>query len=276
MFVNFSKMHGLGNDFMVVDNVTQNVFLSRDQIKKLADRNFGVGFDQLLMVEAPYSPDLDFHYRIFNSDGTEVEQCGNGARCFARFVRMKGLTNKHKVAVSTKGGNITLYTEKDGQVTVNMGNPHFAPSSVPFKAKKPELTYILRAGESTVFCGVVSMGNPHCVLEVDDVNTAEVETLGPLLENHERFPERANVGFMQIINPEHIKLRVWERGAAETLACGSGACAAVAVGIMQKKLASTVRVDLPGGSLQIRWQGEGNPVRMTGPAEHVFDGQISL
>lgn len=276
MFVNFSKMHGLGNDFMVVDNVTQNVFLSRDQIKKLADRHFGIGFDQLLMVEAPYSPELDFHYRIFNADGSEVEQCGNGARCFARFVRMKGLTNKHKISVSTKSGNITLYIEKDGQVTVNMGNPHFAPSSIPFKAAKPELTYIMRAQEHTVFCGVVSMGNPHCVLEVEDIQLAEVETLGPLLEHHERFPERANIGFMQIINEEYIKLRVWERGAEETLACGSGACAAVVVGIAQKKLANTVRVDLPGGSLQIRWQGEGNTVKMTGPAEHVFDGQIAI
>ncbi|MCF6437299.1 diaminopimelate epimerase [Pseudoalteromonas sp. MMG022] len=276
MFVNFSKMHGLGNDFMVVDNITQNVFLSRDQIKKLADRNFGVGFDQLLMVEAPYSPELDFHYRIFNSDGSEVEQCGNGARCFARFVRMKGLTNRHKVSVSTKSGNITLYSEKDGQVTVNMGHPQFAPASIPFKASKPELTYIMRAQEHTVFCGVVSMGNPHCVLEVDDIETADVQTLGPLLETHERFPERANIGFMQILNSEHIKLRVWERGAQETLACGSGACAAVVVGIMQKKLANTVRVDLPGGSLQVRWQGEGHSVKMTGPAEHVFDGQISL
>ncbi|CAM4282195.1 diaminopimelate epimerase [Pseudoalteromonas byunsanensis] len=276
MFVNFSKMHGLGNDFMVVDNITQNVFLSRDQIKKLADRNFGVGFDQLLMVEAPYSPELDFHYRIFNADGTEVEQCGNGARCFARFVRMKGLTNRHKVSVSTKSGNITLYSEKDGQVTVNMGHPQFAPASIPFKASKSELTYIMRAQEHTVFCGVVSMGNPHCVLEVEDIDTAEVLTLGPLLETHERFPERANIGFMQILNPEHIKLRVWERGAQETMACGSGACAAVVIGIMQKKLANTVRVDLPGGSLQVRWQGEGHSVKMTGPAEHVFDGQISL
>ena len=276
MFVNFSKMHGLGNDFMVVDNVTQNVFLSRDQIKKLANRHFGVGFDQLLLVEAPYSPELDFHYRIFNADGSEVEQCGNGARCFARFVRMKGLTNKHKISVSTKSGNITLYIEKDGQVTVNMGNPHFAPSSIPFKATKPELTYIMRADDQTVFCGVVSMGNPHCVIEVDDINTADVDTLGPLLEHHERFPERANIGFMEIINEEHIKLRVWERGAQETLACGSGACAAVAVGIAQKKLANTVQVDLPGGSLQVRWQGEGHAVKMTGPAEHVFDGQIAL
>ncbi|WP_105199259.1 MULTISPECIES: diaminopimelate epimerase [unclassified Pseudoalteromonas] len=276
MLVNFSKMHGLGNDFMVVDNVTQNIFLSRDQIKRLADRNFGVGFDQLLMVEAPYSPDLDFHYRIFNADGSEVEQCGNGARCFARFVRMKGLTNKHKIAVSTKGGNMILYIEKDGQVTVNMGQPMLEPKEIPLKASKRELTYILRQQEQTLFVGAASMGNPHCVIEVDDIDTAEVQTLGPLVEEHERFPKKVNVGFMQVIDENHIKLRVWERGAGETLACGSGACAAAVVGQLQNKLGNNVKVDLPGGSLQIRWQGEGHAVKMTGPAEHVFDGQIAL
>lgn len=276
MLVHFSKMHGLGNDFMVIDNVTQNVFISRDQIIKLANRHFGIGFDQLLMVEAPYDPDLDFHYRIFNADGNEVEQCGNGARCFARFVRMKGLTNRHKVMVSTKSGNITLHIEKDGLVSVNMGHPKFEPSDIPFKATKRENTYIFRAGDHTVFCGAVSMGNPHCVLLVDDIETAPVETLGPALENHERFTQKANIGFMQVISPEHIKLRVWERGAGETLACGSGACAAVVIGILQKKLAPHVRVDLPGGTLQVRWQGEGHSVRMTGPAEHVFDGQVAL
>ncbi|MCG7546032.1 diaminopimelate epimerase [Pseudoalteromonas sp. MM17-2] len=276
MLVNFSKMHGLGNDFMVVDNVTQNIFLSRDQIKRLADRHFGVGFDQLLMVEAPYSPDLDFHYRIFNADGNEVEQCGNGARCFARFVRMKGLTNRHKITVSTKGGNMTLYIEKDGQVTVNMGQPILEPKEIPLQANKRELTYILRHQEHTLFMGAASMGNPHCVIEVEDITAAEVHTLGPAVEQHERFPKRANVGFMQIIDESHIKLRVWERGAGETLACGSGACAAAVVGQLQSKLGRNVKVDLPGGALQIRWQGEGHPVKMTGPAEHVFDGQIAL
>ncbi|ATC97315.1 MULTISPECIES: diaminopimelate epimerase [Pseudoalteromonas] len=276
MLVNFSKMHGLGNDFMVIDNVTQNVFISKDQIRKLADRNFGIGFDQLLMVEAPYDPDLDFHYRIFNADGYEVEQCGNGARCFARFVRMKGLTNRHRIQVSTKSGNITLHNEKDGKVRVNMGHPKFDPAKVPFKATKRETTYIIREGEHTIFCGVVSMGNPHCVLEVDDINSDQITKLGPLLESHERFPKKANIGFMQIISPEHIKLRVWERGAGETLACGSGACAAVVVGILQKKLANQVKVELPGGELTINWQGDGHPVKMTGPAEHVFDGQIAI
>lgn len=280
MLLQFSKMHGLGNDFMVVDAVSQNVFLTKEQIKQLADRNFGVGFDQLLMVEPPYDPDLDFHYRIFNADGSEVEQCGNGARCFAKFVRNKGLTNKYKIAVSTKSGKIVLYVEQDGQVTVNMGIPQFEPAKVPFKAQKQELNYILHGDDgtdsATALCGVVSMGNPHAVITVDDIQNAPVKLWGPIFENHERFPERANIGFMQVINPGHIKLRVWERGAGETLACGTGACAAAVVGQMQKTLQAQVRVDLPGGSLQIRWNGPGQPVKMTGPAEHVFDGQMVL
>lgn len=276
MQVQFSKMHGLGNDFMVIDNVTQNVFFSRDKIQQLADRNFGIGFDQMLMVEPPYDPDQDFHYRIFNADGSEVSQCGNGARCFARFVRMKGLTNRNKIVVSTKAGRMVLYLEKDGQVTVNMGKPQLAPAQIPLKANKEEGTYIIRADEQTIFCGAVSMGNPHCVLEVDDIDSAPVESLGPLLERHERFPEGVNVGFMQILNPNHIKLRVFERGAGETLACGSGACAAAVVGQLQGKLEREVKVDLPGGSLKIRWQGKDQPVKMTGPAEHVFDGNLNL
>ncbi|MFT6779414.1 MAG: diaminopimelate epimerase [Paraglaciecola sp.] len=276
MQIQFSKMHGLGNDFVVIDNVTQNVFFSKEKIQQLSDRNFGIGFDQLLMVEPPYDPEQDFHYRIFNADGSEVSQCGNGARCFARFVKMKGLTNRNKIVVSTKAGRMVLYLEKDGQVTVNMGVPEFEPNLVPIKANKREKVYILRTQEQTFFCGVVSMGNPHCVLLVDDVQTADVETMGPLLEKHERFTEGANVGFMQIINHSHIKLRVFERGVGETLACGSGACAAVAVGQLQNRLSKDVRVDLPGGSLKIRWQGNDNVLRMTGAAEHVFDGYINL
>ncbi len=276
MVVQFSKMHGLGNDFFMLDNVTQNVFLSKEKIQQLSDRNFGIGFDQLLMVEPPYDPDQDFHYRIFNADGSEVEQCGNGARCFARFVKLKGLINRNRINVSTKAGKMVLYLEKDGQVTVNMGVPEFEPAKIPLKANKAENTYIIRAGEHTLFCGAASMGNPHCVLEVDNVDTADVETIGPLLERHERFPEGVNVGFMQVLSDSHIRLRVFERGVGETLACGSGACAAVAIGQIQGKLGKDVRVDLPGGQLQIRWQGKDQPLKMTGPAEHVYDGQINL
>ncbi|HHX8290702.1 TPA: diaminopimelate epimerase [Vibrio diabolicus] len=275
MHFHFSKMHGLGNDFMVVDCITQNVFFSQDLIRRLADRHTGVGFDQLLVVEAPYDPETDFHYRIFNADGSEVEQCGNGARCFARFVRLKGLTNKYSISVSTKKGKMILNIEDDGEVTVNMGVPEFEPNKIPFKAKQREKTYIMRAGEKTLFCGAVSMGNPHVVTVVDDVDTADVDTLGPLLESHERFPERVNAGFMQVVSRDHIRLRVYERGAGETQACGSGACAAVAVGILQGLLDENVKVSLPGGELRIAWQGPGKPLFMTGPTTHVFDGQLS-
>ncbi|KGK09837.1 diaminopimelate epimerase [Vibrio navarrensis] len=274
MHFHFSKMHGLGNDFMVVDCITQNVYFSQELIRRLADRHTGVGFDQLLVVEAPYDPETDFHYRIFNADGSEVEQCGNGARCFARFVRMKGLTNKYSISVSTKKGKMILDVEDDDQITVNMGVPEFEPSKIPFRAKQKEKTYIMRVGEKTLFCGAVSMGNPHVVTVVDDVDTAEVETLGPLLESHERFPERVNAGFMQVVNRNQIRLRVYERGAGETQACGSGACGAVAVGIVQGLLDESVTVKLPGGELHIQWQGPGKPLYMTGPATHVFDGQL--
>ncbi|MDF2155911.1 diaminopimelate epimerase [Vibrio sp. CAU 1672] len=275
MHFHFSKMHGLGNDFMVVDCITQNVYFSQDLIRRLADRHTGVGFDQLLVVEAPYDPETDFHYRIFNADGSEVEQCGNGARCFARFVRLKGLTNKYRLSVSTKKGKMILDVDDVGDVSVNMGIPEFEPGKIPFKAKQQEKTYILRAGDKTLFCGAVSMGNPHVVTVVDDIETADVDTLGPLLESHERFPERVNAGFMQVTSRDHVHLRVYERGAGETQACGSGACAAVAVGIIQGLLDESVKVSLPGGDLQIRWQGPGHPLYMTGPATHVFDGQLS-
>lgn len=276
MLIQFAKMHGLGNDFMVVDGVTQKVFFNPETLKRLGDRHFGVGFDQLLLVEPPYDPDLDFHYRIFNADGSEVQQCGNGARCFARFVRLKGLTNKDRIAVSTVSGRIVLQLEDNDMVTVNMGVPEFEPSKIPFRAQKPEKLYLLRVAEQTVMCGAVSMGNPHCVLDVPDVKTAPVETLGPALESFERFPERVNVGFMQVVSAGEINLRVYERGAGETLACGTGACAAVVCGIQQEKLKGRVKVNLPGGHLFISWNGPGTPVYMTGPAEHVFDGQIDL
>ena len=276
MLVNFSKMHGLGNDFLVLDNVTQNVYLSNEQIAKLADRNFGVGFDQLLIVEPPYDPDLDFHYRIFNADGSEVNQCGNGARCFARFVRIKGLCNKNKIKVSTASGKMTLFIERDGNVSVTMPVPQFEPAKIPFIAQKAEGTYIIRSELETVLCGAVSFGNPHCVVTVDNVLEAPVATLGKELSLHERFPEQANVGFMEIVAPNQIKLRVYERGAAETLACGSGACAAVVIGQIQNKLNRQVTVELPGGKLRIYWKGPGHPVKMSGPAVHVFDGQLSV
>ncbi|GAA5187057.1 diaminopimelate epimerase [Ferrimonas gelatinilytica] len=274
--IQFSKMHGLGNDFMVVDGVTQNLYLSPEAIRRLADRHTGIGFDQLLLVEPPYDPDLDFHYRIFNADGSEVEQCGNGARCFARFVRNKGLVNRNVVTVSTQRGNLTLKLEGEDRVQVDMGVPDFTPSALPFRANKPEKNYLLLTEQQTVLAGAVSVGNPHCVLQVDDVESAPVATLGPLLERHERFPKGVNVGFMQVLSRDHIRLRVFERGVGETRACGTGACAAVVIGQHQGLLGQNVRVDLPGGSLQIRWEGEGKPVLMTGPATHVYDGQIEL
>ncbi|GAA4878629.1 diaminopimelate epimerase [Ferrimonas pelagia] len=274
--IQFSKMHGLGNDFMVVDGVTQSFYLSPDAIRRLADRHTGIGFDQLLLVEPPYDPELDFHYRIYNADGSEVEQCGNGARCFARFVQMKGLVNRDEISVSTQRGKITLKLEGEDRVNVNMGVPDFEPASLPFRAKKAEKTYLLPTEAQTVLAGAVSMGNPHCVLKVDDVDSAPVETLGPLLERHERFPKGVNVGFMQVISRDHIRLRVFERGCGETQACGTGACAAVVIGHHQGLLADKVRVDLPGGTLMIRWEGPGSPVHMVGQATHVYDGQIEL
>ncbi len=272
----FSKMHGLGNDFMVVDGVTQNVFFTPESIQRLASRHRGVGFDQLLLVEPPYDPDLDFHYRIFNADGSEVAMCGNGARCFARFVSLKKLTDKKEIHVSTAKGKLELTLLDNEQVRVNMGEPVWQPNKIPFNANKFEKNYILRTEIKTVLCGVVSMGNPHCVVMVDNLAKMAINELGQALENHERFPEKTNVGFMQVLNPHHIKLRVYERGCGETQACGSGACAAVAVGIMQGTLASKVQVDLPGGSLHIEWQGEGKPLYMTGDATFVYDGNIRL
>lgn len=276
MLLHFTKMHSLGNDFMLVDAVSQNVFLTKEQIKALANRHTGIGFDKLLMAEPPYDPELDFHYRIFNADGTEAEQCTNGARCFAKFVRARGLTNKHTIGVSTQSSKMKLYIEADGQVTVNMGTPQLEPAKIPFKAQKQELTYILRAEEHTLLCGVVAMGEPHAILIVDEITTAAVDVQGPIFERHERFPERANIGFMQVVTPSHIKLRVWQRDLGETLAYGANACAAVVIGLLQNKLQHQVQVDLAGGTLHIRWNGPGHPVKMTGPAEHVFDGQIAL
>jgi diaminopimelate epimerase len=276
MHLPFVKMHGLGNDFVVIDAFRRDLSLSTAQVRFLADRRFGIGCDQLLLVERPGQAGVDFRYRIFNADGSEVEQCGNGARCFARFVRDEGLTDKDAIVVETASGVITLYVESDGQIRVNMGAPRFNPAQLPFIAEAEADKYPLEIGSEPLTIGAVSMGNPHAVLRVEDIATAEVERLGPLLESHPRFPRRVNVGFMEIVTRGHIRLRVYERGAGETLACGTGACAAVAVGRRWGELDDTVRVDLPGGSLTIRWEGGDTALWMTGPATRVFQGEIEL
>lgn len=272
----FTKMHGLGNDFMVVDAISQPFRLRPEAIRELADRHFGIGFDQLLVVEPPGLPDVDFRYRIFNADGSEVEQCGNGARCFARFVRDQRLTNKRVIRVQTAKGVIELRIGKDGLVMVNMGVPEFNPPAIPFAADRQKPLYTVDVDGQTVELSAISMGNPHGVLLVDDVDTAPVGTLGPALERHPRFPARANIGFLQIIDRSHARLRVFERGSGETLACGSGACAAVVAGCLRGLLDARVEVELRGGRLVIEWQGEGTPVMMEGPATTVFEGQLRL
>jgi diaminopimelate epimerase len=268
----FTKMHGLGNDFVVFDGIGQRVDLSLGQLRRLADRRFGVGCDQVLVVERGTRPDVDFLYRIYNADGGEVEQCGNGARCFVKFVRDQGLTTKRTIRVETAGGIITPELVDDGRVTVDMGVPRFAPSEIPFTSESDALVQPLELGSATVDISVVSMGNPHAVQLVDDVDRAPVTTQGPRLENHPRFPKRVNAGYMQVVDRATIRLRVWERGAGETLACGTGACAAVVTGIRRGLLDSAVRVDTRGGALTIAWRGPGNAVEMTGPAVTVFEG----
>ncbi len=274
MTLKFTKMHGAGNDFMVIDAIHQSVSLTQQQIQTLANRQFGVGFDQLLLVET--SAIADFKYRIFNADGSEVAQCGNGARCFVRFVVEQGLTNQREISVETASGIITPKLEDNGLVTVNMGAPKFAPSSIPFIADTLAPSYALTVGDQSLDIAVLSMGNPHAVQIVDDVALAPVESLGRQIELHPRFPERVNAGFMQIIDAHHIKLRVFERGSGETLACGTGACAAVVSGIQLARLTSPVTVSARGGELQIAWQGGDAPVMMTGPAVTVFTGSITL
>ena len=276
MLISFAKMQGLGNDFMVVDTISQPVFFNESQIKKLSDRHFGIGFDQLLLVEPPQQPNTDFHYRIFNADGKEVEQCGNGARCLARFVKIMGLTWKYKLRISTLKGVISARMHKDGNVTVDMGIPNFEPDRIPLRYAHRELNYAVDVDGIKYSVGAVSMGNPHCVLEVDDIEQAPVERVGPAIGQHHLFPQQVNVGFMQILSDREISLRVFERGVGETMACGSGACAAVAIGQLQQRLGSKVKVHLPGGDLTIDWDGEGQPLLMTGPAEFVFEGQIEI
>ncbi len=276
MLLKFTKMHGLGNDFVVIDAVSQSVALTSGQVRFIADRHFGVGCDQILLVERARSPGVDFAYRIYNADGGEVEQCGNGARCFMRFVRDAGLTDKNELVVETRCGIIRPRMAPDGQVTVDMGVPRTRPDEVPFIAEREALSYPLLVDGQALEVGVVSMGNPHAVLRVDDVARAPVAVLGPKIEAHERFPNRVNVGFMQVVDRTHIRLRVYERGAGETLACGSGACAAVVTGRLQGWLDDTVKVEVPGGRLMISWQGSAAEVRMTGPATRVFEGQLEL
>ena len=272
----FTKMQGLGNDFMVVDAISQPFRLRPEMIRELANRNFGIGFDQLLVVEPPGLPDVDFRYRIFNADGSEVEQCGNGARCFARFVRDQRLTNKKVIRVQTAKGVIELRVGRDGMVMVNMGVPELNPPAIPFAADRRKEVYTVDVDGQAVELTAVSMGNPHGVLIVDDVDAAPVETLGPKLERHPRFPARANIGFLQVLDRSHARLRVFERGSGETLACGSGACAAVVAGCLRGLLDNRVELELRGGKLVIEWQGEGTPVMMEGPATSVFEGQLRL
>jgi diaminopimelate epimerase len=276
MSLRFTKMHGLGNDFVVIDAIHQRVALTPEQVRFLADRHFGVGCDQVLLVEPARLAGTEFHYRIFNADGSEVEQCGNGARCFARFVRDQGFTDRDEIRVGTARGPIALHVEPDGQVRVNMGSPRLDPADLPFEAPARADTYPVEVGGEVVEIGAVSMGNPHAVLLVDDAATAPVERLGPLLESHPRFPRRVNVGFMAVRGRDRIDLRVYERGSGETLACGTGACAAVVSGRLRGLLDEQVRVRLPGGELRVAWQGGDAPVWMTGPAAAVFEGAIEL
>jgi diaminopimelate epimerase len=283
MKLKFTKMHGAGNDFIVVDAIHQDVNLSAEQWRQLADRRFGIGADQILVVERPQAEGCDFRYRIFNSDGGEVEQCGNGARAFARFVSDQGLSGERSIRVETMKGIIAPRLEDDGSVTVDMGAPRLDPADVPFDAaglggwaEGEDTTWPLPVDGRTVFVSVVSMGNPHAVQVVGDVDTAPVATMGPAIETHPRFPNKVNAGFMQIVDRHHIRLRVFERGAGETLACGTGACAAVVAGIRRGLLDSPVRVSARGGELSIAWAGAGQPVYLSGPAVTVFEGEVEV
>ncbi len=276
MKLKFTKMHGLGNDFVVLDGVRQQFSLTPEQLRYLADRHFGVGCDQILVVEKPTQAGVDFRYRIFNADGGEVEQCGNGARCFVRFVHEQGLTEQREIRVETMKGVIAPRLEGDGNVTVDMGIPRFLPHEIPFLHDDDTVVYHLDVADETLEISVVSMGNPHAVQVVDCVDIAPVGAHGPLIESHVRFPQRVNAGFMQVVDKHAIRLRVYERGSGETMACGTGACAAVVAGIRRGLLESPVRVTTRGGDLNIAWGGDGRPVRMTGPAVTVFSGEIEL
>jgi diaminopimelate epimerase len=272
----FAKMHGLGNDFVVLDATRVRIDLTREQLRQIADRHFGIGCDQILQVEKPREPGTDFYYRIFNADGGEVEQCGNGARCFVRYVRGRGLTDKSEIRVGTLGGVIVPRLEADGQVSVDMGVPQFEPSRIPFQAERRALTYELEVGGKSVVISALSMGNPHAVQLVHDADIAPVQAQGAAIEVHPRFPQRVNAGYLQVVSRSHVKLRVFERGAGETLACGTGACAAVVAGIERGLLDKRVTVTTRGGDLGISWEGDGKPVLMTGPAVTVFEGEMEI
>ncbi len=276
MQIKFTKMHGLGNDFVVIDAINQSIDLSTEKIRFIADRHFGIGCDQLLLVESSDTDAADFRYRIYNADGNEVEQCGNGARCFARFVHEEGLTDKDKIPVITKNGLITLEIKENNEVTVDMGIPQTAPQQIPFVTEHEAPLYHLELNGDSINFGAVSMGNPHAVITVENISAAPVEKIGKLLQANNHFPNSVNVGFMQIIDRGEINLRVFERGVGETQACGTGACAAVVAGHIQGLLDNTVDVNLPGGKLSIHWSGGQNPVMMTGPTASVFKGIISL
>lgn len=276
MRLKFSKMHGLGNDFVVIDGVRQTVTLTPERVRQLGDRHFGVGFDQLLLVEAPSGQDNDFRYRIFNNDGSEVEQCGNGARCFVRFVTEQKLTNKRSIRVETAKGVIVPELNDGGQIRVDMGVPRFKPDEIPFTAPADMVCHSIDAAGGRWEITVVSMGNPHAVQVVDNIDAAPVHEVGAAIEQHPRFPEKVNAGFMQIVSREEIRLRVFERGAGETLACGTGACAAVVAGIRRGLLDHKVLVHTRGGDLTIEWAGPGQPVFMTGPAVTVFTGEVEI
>jgi diaminopimelate epimerase len=280
MKVHFTKMHGIGNDFIVLDHTKSPFQLSKEVIQSLSHRQRGVGFDQLLVVEKTTLEDVDFKYRIFNKDGGEVEQCGNGARCFYRFVKDKHLTDKVSIRVETKSGVIELTEDNERMIEVNMGEPIFNPKLIPFLSESEKNEYPISIDlphqEETLNMAILSMGNPHAVITVKDTHTAPVTTLGPYLESHKLFPKRVNVGFMEIITPHHIRLRVFERGVGETLACGTGACAAVVSGIKSQSLSSPVKVDMQGGSLSIDWKGSGHPVMMKGPAVTLYEGDIEI
>lgn len=276
MLLKFTKMHGAGNDFVMLDGIRQRIRLTPEQLRLMADRHFGIGCDQILLVETAQHPEADFRYRIFNADGGEVEQCGNGARCFVRFVHDQGLTSKREIVVETQSGLISPRLEEDGRVTVNMGAPVFEAARIPFTSSIDAIVQPLDVGEDVVQITAVSMGNPHAVQVVEDVERAPVAIQGALIENHPRFPKRVNAGFMQVVDRSHIKLRVYERGAGETLSCGTGACAAVVAGIRRGLLDERVHVATKGGMLSIAWAGEGAPVWLTGPAITVFQGEINI